>query len=62
LPSAAATANPADVIRYPFQARHSEGQGRTALIVIADDNFSTTQTGQFLLFEVGPPAEAETRA
>ncbi len=50
------------MIRYPFQARHSEGQGRTALIVIADDNFSTTQTGQFLLFEVGPPAEAETRA
>jgi hypothetical protein len=26
--------------------------GRTALIVISDDNFSSTQVGQFLLFEI----------
>jgi hypothetical protein len=30
--------------------------GRTALIVISDDNFSDTQMGQFLLFEIGSPA------
>ena len=30
--------------------------GRTALIVIADDNFSDTQVGQFLLFEIDAPA------
>jgi hypothetical protein len=30
--------------------------GRTALVVISDDNFSDTQIGQFLLFEIGAPA------
>lgn len=29
--------------------------GRTALLVISDDNFSDTQTNQFLLFEVASP-------
>jgi 3-phytase len=30
--------------------------GGTALIVISDDNFNDGQVGQFLLFEIGPPA------
>lgn len=30
--------------------------GNTALLVVSDDNFSSTQTNQFLLFEVAPPA------
>jgi 3-phytase len=29
--------------------------GGTALIAISDDNFSDSQIGQFLLFEIGPP-------
>ena len=29
--------------------------GRIALLVIADDNFSDTQTNQFLLFSIAAP-------